>query len=88
MSSYEEDVLKGLGAYAPADVQREHRWRWLIQSIGYTNFAKVAALPPSDRRSVLEQLARKLGQHQAPADLSAKDVEIVRHSAPREETSG
>lgn len=78
--TFEEQVLRGLGAYAPIDEQREqrgHRWRWLIKSIGYENFQKVAALPPDTRRDVINQLAQKL-KTALPSDMSEKDVaEIV-----------
>ena len=51
-------MLRGLGAYAPVDEQRQRRWSWLVDLVGLDNFKKVAELPPERRKEVITTLCK------------------------------
>ena len=46
-------IQKGYSQHAG---KRGHRWGWLIKSLGFERFSKLAAMPPQQRRKLIAQM--------------------------------
>ena len=72
----DDDILKAFVPMFP-DRNRESRWEWLVERVGLDTVQKIAALPPAQRLSVLEQIRRDAVQSGCmDAQYSGRDFSI------------